>query len=47
MEIPGDLDLVKRLVFGEWNAEDFLIVRPHQKVKGVYDWDEIMRAEDV
>ncbi len=47
VEIPGDFALVNRLVFGEWSNEDFLILNPQQRVKGVYDWDEIIRAENI
>jgi len=47
VEMPGDLTIVRRLVCGEWNDNDFLILNPRQRVKGVYDWDEIIRAEDI
>jgi len=45
VELEGSTRLVRKLVNGEWDAEEFLIVEPHQRTAGVYDWDEIVRAE--
>lgn len=47
VQLPGDIRLIKNLVFGEWNDNDFLIVKPQQRIVGVYDWEEIIRAEDI
>ena len=33
------------IVEGEWD-EDFLIVEPGKRVAGVYDWEQVIRAED-
>jgi hypothetical protein len=41
--VQGDLDLVRRLLNGEWN-EDFLILQPGQKLGMAYD-DKIICAE--
>jgi hypothetical protein len=45
--LPGDMRLIRKLVHGEWDAEEFLVLKPGQKIGGVYDWDEIVRAEDI
>ncbi len=42
--LEGSGRLLRKLVFGEWDDE-FLIVEPGQRIAGVYDWDEIVRAE--
>jgi hypothetical protein len=46
IRLEGSLRLIRNLIFGQWDAEDFLIVRPGQKTVGVYDWSEIIRAKD-
>jgi len=45
IQVPGDLALLRNLVSGEWRPDRFLIVAPGKTVMGVYDWDEIVRAE--
>ena len=45
-ELQGDPQLVKRLLEGDWNAEDFLIVEPGQKIVATHD-ESIIRAENV
>lgn len=42
--LPGDLALLRKLVAGTWTPGEFLVVQPGQSIKGVYDWDEIVRA---
>ena len=44
--LAGDLRLIRKLIGGEWDAEDFLTVAPGQKIEGVYDWTEIVRARE-
>jgi hypothetical protein len=43
--IEGDMRLVTALVNGEWNEEDFLIVKPGQHI-AVSHTDGIITAED-
>jgi hypothetical protein len=43
--LPGDMRLIRKLVNGEWDPAEFLVVPPGQKIGGVYDWEEIVRAE--
>ncbi len=43
--LRGDIRLIRNLIFGQWDAEDFLIVEPGKTVAGVYDWVEIVKAK--
>lgn len=42
--LPGNLVLLRKLVAGSWDPAEFLVLQPGQAIKGVYDWDEIVRA---
>lgn len=42
--LEGSGRLLRKLVFGEWD-EEFLVVEPGQRIAGVYDWEEVVRAE--
>ena len=42
--VPGNIRLIRMLIEGEWDPEEFLIVEPGQRVRAVYDWQEIVRA---
>lgn len=44
--LAGDMRLIRNLICGQWDADEFLIVAPGQKVEGVYDWSEIIRARE-
>lgn len=35
--VPGDMPLIRKLVNGDWNSEDFLTVPPGSAVKATYD----------
>ena len=45
LHLEGSLDLIRKLLNGGWGAEDFLIVQPGEQTTGVYDSQEIIRAE--
>ncbi len=47
VQLQGDMRLIKNLIFGEWNSNDFLIMKPRQRTVGVYDWEEIIKAKDI
>jgi hypothetical protein len=42
--LPGSLTLLRKLVTGAWDPEEFLVVQPGQSIQGVYDWNEVVRA---
>ena len=44
--VEGDLSMLKSLLHGEWDNESFLVVPPGGKIAGVYDMDEVMKAEE-
>lgn len=44
VQFDGSLALIERLLNGEWDPADFLIVEPNHQTAGVYDWTEIVRA---
>jgi hypothetical protein len=45
VELPGSLRLIAKLVNGGWSKDEFLIVEPGQRIIGMYDLDEVVRAE--
>jgi hypothetical protein len=45
LRLEGDIRLIRNLLFGQWDPEDFLIVPPGHRISGVYDWSEIVRVE--
>ncbi len=44
IKLQGDIGLLQRLVDGEWNPDEFLVVQPGQRIKPIY-FDNIIRAE--
>jgi hypothetical protein len=36
-EVAGNVDLLMRLVNGEWDAQDFLVVPPHHTIRPSYE----------
>ena len=40
----GSISLIRKLLIGEWNREEFLIVKPGEKIDPVYDWDKIIQS---
>jgi hypothetical protein len=47
VKLPGNLRLLRNLIYGQWDPEEFLVVPPRRKIGGVYDWETIMKAEDL
>jgi hypothetical protein len=47
VRLEGDLRLIRRLLHGEWDDAEFLVVEPGQQTVGVYDWKEIVRAKSI
>ncbi len=43
-KLEGSLELIRKLVFGEWNEQDFLAIKEGEAIAGVYDWDEVINA---
>ena len=43
-EIEGSLELIRKLIFGEWNEQDFLVVQEGESITGVYDWDAVVKT---
>jgi len=43
--LTGDLRLIRALIFAQWDPSEFLIVKPGQRIAGVYDWDRIVKAK--
>ena len=43
--LEGSMRLIRKMLDGKWDGEDFLIVKPDQSIAGVYDLDEVVRAE--
>ena len=46
VRLQGSLALIRKLISGDWDPADFLIVPPGRRTAGVYDWSEIVRAVD-
>jgi len=44
VELDGSIELMEKLIFGQWAEEDFLIVKPDQHITAIYDMTEIIRA---
>lgn len=41
-ELSGDPGLLRRLLAGEWDEAEFLVVPPGRAIRAVCDWDEII-----
>jgi hypothetical protein len=44
VKLEGSLELIRKLVFGEWNEDEFLQVPQGMQIAGVYDLDEVVKA---
>ena len=45
VKLEGNIRLIKKLVYGDWNDDEFLIVRPGEEISGVYDLDEVITVK--
>ena len=43
-KLEGSMELIRKLIFGEWNEQDFLVVQEDETIAGVYDWDAVVKA---
>lgn len=44
-ELKGDPGLVKRFINGDWDSDDFLVVKPGQRIAASWD-DHVLQIED-
>ena len=44
-KVPGNLTLLQRLLSGDWNPEDFLVVPPHHRIRARHD-EQIVTATE-
>lgn len=42
--LPGNIEMIRKLLCGDWDPRIFLKVGPGETVKGVYDWTEVIRS---
>ena len=47
VHIEGSLNLIRKLIHGDWDAEEFVIVQPGEQIAGVYDWQDVIRTKPV
>jgi hypothetical protein len=41
----GSISLIRKLLSGDWNEEEFLTINPSEKIDPVYDWNKIIQAK--
>ena len=46
VKLDGNIRLIKKLVYGDWNDDEFLFVRTGEEISGVYDLDEIITTKN-
>lgn len=44
LKLEGSMDLIRKLIFGEWNEHEFLVIHEGEAIAGVYDMDEVVKA---
>ena len=44
VRVDGDMHLIRNLLSGQWNADEFLVVEPGHRTAGVYDWNEVVKS---
>ena len=45
VKLEGNIRLIKKLIYGEWDDEEFLTVKPGEETSGVYDLEKIITAK--
>lgn len=45
IQVEGSMKLIRHLILGEWNEDEFLVVEPGKMVSAVYDWDNIIESK--
>lgn len=45
IRVEGDPRLIRKLVYGEWDSEDFLVIPKGQKITPLYDWDQVVTTQ--
>jgi len=43
IQVEGNMKLIKDLIFGNWNDQDFLTIKAGEHIEPVYDWEEIIK----
>jgi len=41
----GSITIIRKLLSGDWDEEEFLTVKPGEKIDPVYDWNKIIQAK--
>jgi hypothetical protein len=44
VRLEGSIEMIRKLIFGEWSEKDFLQVPPGMEIAGVYDWKTVVKA---
>ena len=44
VEVQGNVELLRRAFCGRWDEDDFLVLRPGEKLSMTGDWTEIIKA---
>ncbi|MFC1606694.1 DUF1638 domain-containing protein [Candidatus Latescibacterota bacterium] len=44
VRVDGDMHLIRDLLSGTWNDEEYLVVKPGHRTAGVYDWNEVIKT---
>lgn len=44
IHLEGDIRLIRDLIHGNWNEQDYLIVPPGETIEGVYDYEQVIRV---
>lgn len=43
--LPGSIRLIEGLLSGRWPENDYLVVKPGERIEGVYDYEQIIKSE--